>query len=714
MGSTIHYYPDALVVFLKSFKDLDVENFKPEDLLTASGYAKEIMSVQISTTVGANPCTFSLTLNDVANKFSVPDDPVQEVSNIRNNSEFQVKRDMEQRSYKLRARGGVSYYEFDGYKDGKSPWLSFEYGVLIDTETQDRCVMQYRRLPNGTVAERWAFDSRGRVIRFSDTYNEEFFTSPTSNGSSVTINVKNQDGVSHPRTFIFLKYSNSDFSTKYQASVTDQNMVGRCKIEPMDRVVIFLSRRFQKSSDGKYQVCEQARTELVQAFTGLVNTVQMSYSDTGNVVTVNGEDVTKWMRLSVVPLSPTAIPETDQVGGVLRFAAGDNYYINYYTNLFQGLTTPDLIRLLTIGSEGFEGNSKSKLHGLKNIKLRGIGTYTAAKTKNTSNENIVFDPQTGMFVVRRNNTDVSTFSIIDFKGMLGSLFSKSSVHVVDPTETGMDVYLAYNMNYKTSDSVQTEFKNRREICYSAAADSNFNFYADRKGHIWFHPPRYSNAWLLTQENDKLYIVDDDSIISYGFVEDDTNVYSACVVSSEPDIRKNVSEGSSDYNRGSYVDEMLMYKFGTKIITVSNPFISSLGGGSTTFSSEEALFYAKATLQKLLANKMQGQITITGRAEIDPGYPVYIPFRNMVYWVESVDHSLQFGGRYETVLHLSYGRKPWEVIPEIITQSFDMIHSTDGHIKLERDTSVNQPKTTNKGKRTSTRTTVAPIPKVITN
>lgn len=706
MSKVTHYYPDALVVFVKSFKE--IETLTQSDLLLASGQAKEIMSIQVTMTVGSSPSTFSITLNDVANRFSVRDNPAEEVLNLRSNSEFQIQRDRDQRSFKPVKDGGLSYYEFDGFKDSKYPWLTFEYGVLVDAATGDRAVMQYRRKADGTIAERWAFDIEGRVLQFSKAYSESFFTDPTNNGVWVSVPVKNLDNQVSNRDYILFKYKNSDFLSKYQTGVDDPLKVGRCKIEPMDRVVVFLSERFQEDPNGEYQVVQTPKTNLVRAFTGLVNTVQMAYAENGNTVTINGEDVTKWMRISVVPVNPSAIPADDQVGGSLRFSATDDSQFNIYTNIFQSIRTPDVIRLLTLGSEGLDRASRNRLHALKNVKFRGIGFYAAARDKHKNNENIVYNTEKNQFVVMKNNQQTATVSVVDFTGMLGTLFTKSAVHVIDPTETGLDTYLAYAKNFQLPQTLQSEFQTRRDICYKAATDSNYNFYADRNGHIWFHPPRYSNAWILTQKNNKLYVVDDDSIISYGFVEDDTNVYSTCVVSSEADLNQNVAPGSEIFNRGSYTDEMIMHKFGTKIITMSNPFIAAMGGGPTAFSSDKAVFYAKAMLQKLMANKMQGQITLTGRAELEPGYPVYIPFRNMIYWVETVDHALQFGGRYETTLHLSYGRKPWESIAEVITQSFDLIHSTDGHIRIDREKSTNQPQTGNNNVRISQPVKDAPL------
>jgi len=63
-------------------------------------------------------------------------------------------------------------------------------------------------------------------------------------------------------------------------------------------------------------------------------------------------------------------------------------------------------------------------------------------------------------------------------------------------------------------------------------------------------------------------------------------------------------------------------------------------------------------------------------------PVYIPMRNMMYYVETVEHSFSFGGQFSTTLHLAYGHKPWELLPEILAFSKnDEVYLTDGQVNV---------------------------------
>jgi hypothetical protein len=120
------------------------------------------------------------------------------------------------------------------------------------------------------------------------------------------------------------------------------------------------------------------------------------------------------------------------------------------------------------------------------------------------------------------------------------------------------------------------------------------------------------------------------------------------------------------------------KYGQRIFICSNPIIRSDTG--LGLHSEDCDVYAKSLLQRLLAGKYQGQVTLLGRPELEHNMPVYIPIRNMVYYVETVEHTLTFGGQFTTTIHLAYGHKPWELLPEVLAFSKnDEVYLTDGNV-----------------------------------
>jgi hypothetical protein len=69
---------------------------------------------------------------------------------------------------------------------------------------------------------------------------------------------------------------------------------------------------------------------------------------------------------------------------------------------------------------------------------------------------------------------------------------------------------------------------------------------------------------------------------------------------------------------------------------------------------------------------------------------------MIYYVETVEHSFTFGNTFTTTLHLSYGRKPWEFLPELLTFSEnDEIYLTDATVFDRRKGTELQGDDTNK-------------------
>ena len=98
--------------------------------------------------------------------------------------------------------------------------------------------------------------------------------------------------------------------------------------------------------------------------------------------------------------------------------------------------------------------------------------------------------------------------------------------IIDPTMPGSTLsgFSAYKEVLNNSWSFyQADFKTRRDIAKQMSEDTHYAFYADRNGDIWFTPPRYHIGHIIAQKFPQIYIIDTPSILSYGFVEDDSQV-----------------------------------------------------------------------------------------------------------------------------------------------------------------------------------------------
>jgi hypothetical protein len=73
-------------------------------------------------------------------------------------------------------------------------------------------------------------------------------------------------------------------------------------------------------------------------------------------------------------------------------------------------------------------------------------------------------------------------------------------------------------------------------------------------------------------------------------------------------------------------------------------------------------YASMILSKNRKNILRGTVTISGNEYMQPGEVVFIEQRGMLYYVNSVRHSMTMGGSFLTTLELTYGHSPGEYIP----------------------------------------------------
>jgi hypothetical protein len=443
-----------MVCFVKGFRD--VENVSPDQLFLAQ--TKEITSVSLNMTVGDNPSTFTVNITDVANRFFNKDNPPQEISNLLANSRYQVISDKANINVTSPQKGVLNIYEFDGFQTGNNPWYDFEYGTLIDESPDSkgyRSIVYYRRNQQDVVVERWAFDKQGSVIQVSRSIPEATFTSFDSNGKLFSISVRSDDGKTQKKPFTLIKARNSDFLTKYQSSVSQPLKAGRCKIEPMDRIAIFLSQRYEQDNSGNYTIIQNNKPNLIRCFTGLVSTVQTSYNENGeNTITVAGEDVTKWLQTSVVAINPSALP--DQTLDTLRYS-GMSKFTMLFTNAFAELTTPQAIRLMCLGTDGLSKEIRAR-NALAQANVRGVGQLAVSKNNSKTEGNAYYNIKTGKVEINITGAAQKTVglfgggkgkvSVVDIRGMMGTLFQKSSVHVEDPTDTKL--IFRYRICFKAS------------------------------------------------------------------------------------------------------------------------------------------------------------------------------------------------------------------------------------------------------------------------
>lgn len=645
--ATIQYWPGARVVIVKSFGQSDKAT---QDQVIQLDLTQAI-NIRTMRTVRNSPGTFSVSLFDKDNTLIAPDDPVTDIHNLFASSVSQKSIDTSQTVPSTKNSATANYYEFRSFAE----WKAFEHIALEDPGTGIRLATFYRREAGsggvvGDIIARWSIDENGNFLTIppnADVYND---------GDSITGIL--QDGKT--RNFTVRKFANELMLTQFSPRLTS----GRCKIAPMDRIVIFYTKRFVQNGNG-YSIATNQHTELIRSFTGLVNRASVSYSEGRAMVEIEGEDITKYMRVALVNLKPAGRVKASSN----RSPLDQNIITGYDEPVsqgakFGGISAANMIRYLTLGMDGLVGMTRKEIVSGA-LTDQGVGQYNLGSTNAPQTQ--TFDAQTKTYQIKDNKGKVTdTIYTADISRVLGSLFQKSSVHVIDVAKFSEQSYQPYNIDTSAFTEWQGDYKPRRDLAYEIAEEINFVFYADRNGEIWFRPPRYSNQWILAAPNPSMYVLDDQSIISFSLIETDEQVVTNIIASTVGDQKTTPDDALKEtgQNFATYQDNTLVMKYGNRLMVMHNSLIKQK-------TRAYMYFYAKNRLQQLLSERLQGSITITGRPEIDEGMPVFVPFLNMVYNAETVEDSMEVGGTFTTTVSLSHGRKPWDFIPEFLTYGKDL-------------------------------------------
>lgn len=415
---------------------------------------------------------------------------------------------------------------------------------------------------------------------------------------------------------------NADFFTKLGGDL----LHGKCVFESMQRVVILFSRR----------IASNANQNMISVFTGMVTAVTDSYEENIHTLVITGEDMTKWLRLTQVNVNPAVITSNLPLSGVVQITQ----------NKFANMEGWEIIKTLVIGGQDAENQNS----------LQGLGVYEVKAT----GPHIDPTQQTTGFT----GTALNSLSIDDKltlfpsnKLHLQTYYGISEVRDADGTHVTTPYKLFFNSSINT---FENEYKNAWDIIQDITKITNFEFYADAMGDFWYHQPRFNNWHILNYPAEKggpaVYTIQDEDILSSNFTESETEVITTIIANGMMDVLDATGMEVPLEMVNYYEDPGLVFKYGRRIITVHHPFIRT---------TEDCFFFAKSLMMRINAERFNGQITILGRPEIQPAMPVYIAYRNMIYYIKTVEHRYTFGGKFVTTLQLTYGHKPWEILPELL-------------------------------------------------
>ncbi|KKN18070.1 hypothetical protein LCGC14_0959480 [marine sediment metagenome] len=408
---------------------------------------------------------------------------------------------------------------------------------------------------------------------------------------------------------------------------------GRCVFVPMQLMVCLLTRRFKDKNDPE---------DMIVAFTGFIDSVSEEYDGKASMLRIQGTDVSKLMHITQANVNPSLFQRALPGGGQYKI----------WSNIFSGQQGWQIIKTLIIGGEDTEGQA---IHGA------GHFVYNAKYSPDSSTDGKTVEKRailTGLkFQAAQWDKDGNVIIANDKLDKL--FFRPGRVHIqILPFEVspkGLRDLSVYKKIFGASfQNWQNEYRSHLEIANEVAQLSNYEFYADQFGDIWYHQPRFHNYHILTNDNPEVYIIRDEDIITYQFTESDKDVVSTIYVAGQP----NYSEVPPQIMKmtGFYEDSSLLRKYGRRMMSLSHPYITD---------TSDCFYFAKSWMLRVNAGRFVGTITMLGRPELRMHMPVYIPMRNMIYYIIGISHKFVYGQTFTTTLQLKYGHKPWEILPEIL-------------------------------------------------
>ena len=190
---------------------------------------------------------------------------------------------------------------------------------------------------------------------------------------------------------------------------------------------------------------------------------------------------------------------------------------------------------------------------------------------------------------------------------------------------------------------QTSYESKQGIADTVAEKVGYEFYQDVDGDLVFKPPMYN----LDTRSSRIYTIKREDVLDISFENQEPEyTYAVCKGGMFRNLAGMSMEGTWGV-KGTYVDYRLVAKYGWKPLEFDTTFFNT---------ARSAFFAAVVELEKKNVNTNGCTLSIPLRAELKPGYPVYIEHIDTFYYVSGISHSFSFGSDCTTSLTLTARRK----------------------------------------------------------
>jgi len=293
--------------------------------------------------------------------------------------------------------------------------------------------------------------------------------------------------------------------------------------------------------------------------------------------------------------------------------------VNLQKRTFEG----DLTSNTTIGNEDLYNDAREKLVRLRGTKLSSIPEYSKAKIG-----------------VSRNGQRTPSSDAANIISNISNIISRRSKLLLL-----LDKILEQNIQVGDMSSGKVAFTDQGLV------DSNFK----KLDMIYDQLVEDDTKNVLGHMSGERFVIKDEHIISATFTEKPPNMTSVSVNGTEPLVGEKGSLANIPVYTAFGTDFDLWRQYGWRTEkSFEKPFFWS--------AELQCAPYAVMLLSRQRKNTITGTVTLIGNEFYQLGDVVYITHRNMLYYVESVQHSFNYNGSFNTTLKLTYGHSPGEYIP----------------------------------------------------
>ena len=649
-----NFYPEALLVFVSIDENGDpIRNLS--SAFTTIPDISDIKDVQLSLGSTGRLGQFNVLINNANNKYMIADDMEAEIANLKKGAAGTFTSFVDDDRPTIDEAGAVTTWEnvqdflnnevfqrvypdppegADGhtyivYQDGEN----YKYKIVSNDPEADGGQSPQPKGEDPPLAV--GTSEAGEISVKKEEETEEL----TPAQEQVKINKAN----SERRLKEDLNLTEVDLTTdevaelkkkvKHQSAFFEEHggqlENGRCVFTPMQLMVCLLTRRFKDKTDPN---------DMIVAFTGFIDSVSEEYDGKTGMLRIQGTDVSKLMHITQANVNPSLFEKALPGGGQYKI----------WSNIFSGQQGWEIIKTLVVGGKDEQGHA---IHGA------GHFVYNAEYSPKSSTRGETVEKSAVLTGLKFQSVEWDNDIANDKLDKL--FFRPGRVHIqVLPFEVspkGLRDLSVYKKIFDASfQNWQNEYRSHLEIANEVAQLSNYEFYADQFGDIWYHQPRFHNYHILTNDNPEVYVIRDEDIITYQFTESDKDVVSTLYVAGKPNYIEIMPQIVK--MTGFYEDASLLRKYGRRMMSISHPYITD---------TSDCFYFAKSWMLRVNAGRFVGSITVLGRPELRMHMPVYIPMRNMIYYITGISHKFSYGQTFTTTLQLKYGRKPWEILPEIL-------------------------------------------------